>query len=59
MAQVNMSLVNGEYGLVITEPEATICFSINFLVNIMSLSRCLHQGVNMIFASDKTRFCKI
>ncbi len=25
----------GEYELVITEPDATNCFSINFLVNIM------------------------
>ncbi len=29
----------GEYEHVITEPEATNCFSINFQVNILSLSR--------------------
>ena len=29
----------GEYELAITEPEATNCFSINFQVNIMILSR--------------------
>ena len=31
--------LQGEYELVITEPEATNCFSINVQVNIMSLSR--------------------
>ena len=63
------SLRRGEYELVITEAEATNCFSINFQVNMVRLSRkfvfictlhrCLHYGVNMNFASDEASFCKI
>ena len=49
----------GEYELVITEPEATNCSSINIQVNIIMILSREHHGVNTNFASDKASFCKI
>ncbi len=42
----------GEYELVITEPKATNCFSINFQVNIVILSRkcCVYVHFTSLFA---------
>ena len=41
-----------EYEFVITEPKATDCFSINFQVNIMSLSGkfCVYLHFTALFA---------
>ncbi len=41
----------GEYELVITEPEATNCFSLNFHVNIVRLSRkfCVYLHFTLLF----------
>ena len=58
----------GEYQLVITEPEATNCFSINFQVNIVSLSRkfCVYLYFTSLFTlwrehelRKRQSFCKI
>ncbi len=45
----------GEYELVITEPEATNCFSINFLVNTTSFSRkvCVYLHFTPLFTSGR------
>ena len=41
----------GDYKLIITEPEANNCFSINFQVNIVSLSRkfCVYLHFTSLF----------
>ena len=51
-----------EYELVITEPEATNCFSINFQVNIRILNRkfmCLFALYAIAYIMRQSIFCKI